>query len=1300
MATNSITGGRAESEPTNNSQGTASSSSTLSTSSSRSLFSCCFGRSVESNVRASNSATSARQEEPANTPQVKAPSSSCSTLSSRSIFSCCFGCSKESKPMTSASTNDPIPENEVMGTSASTNDLIPENEVMGASASTIDLIPENEVMGASAPNFTSDLIQENKVKADSEGITPSASTSTSDLVPENQLKVALPEIAPSASTSTPDLVPENQVTAAFPEIAPSASTSNLALVRENRVTGAFQGIAPPASTSTSTLMHKPCYDVFINHRGPDCKHTLASSIYNLLKNMKVPAFLDSEELEYGDFLPTTLEAAMRNALLHIAIFSKTYADSAWCLAELSFMLKTGAKIVPVFYHVEPTDLRWVAQGKGKYVDAFVKYENKGRYSPEKLQEWKKALQDVSFYTGEIVKCDDDEKRLLKKIASCVLKVKDNVPLDVAKHPVGLQEIVQEFEMKMLQSAEGVHIVGIWGMGGSGKTTLAKELYNKRSSSIERPSFIFDVRDSAAKGLLQNKQIQLLKDLGVENVTFDNTEHGKAILKRHLRYVKVFIVVDDVDGVDQLDALLPTYDSLLWGSLIIVTTREYEVLRSWGISSVYKMRPLDPVYAEQLFCWHAFLQPSPLDGFEELVKKFLEACNGLPLSLKVFGGQLYGQPNKEYWESLLHKICRILPDDIKEKLRVSYDALDDEEKEMFLDTACFLIEEENSLAIELWNGSGWSGLHGWEKLLNKCLVELDKDNHIRMHDHLRDLGREVANQHSPYRLWLPQQIINVEKQTEAGKTYQVMIPSRSSDEELMPNSSGGNWSLTPSLHGLKIFVIRGDYCNKVMCEVSRELVWLRWFEIGQRNLPSWLPLKNLWVLELYEQEWGAEHHLEELWESDNDAPVQLRELIISYCEKFQGFPTSIGCLNKLKKIVITEGLNFVNLPEEFCQLQSLKHLQLCGCNGLSSLPSSFGDLKNMRYLDLFNCTNLRRLPVSFKNLMLLEHLDLRMCEKLTFTSEDLNILENMTKLEFFRLSGCEQVEELPRHITNQASLRELYLDGMKRLRELAIDIGQLSRLQKLMIGSDLLTSLPNSLGDLQSLKNLSIRVCPKLESLPTSLGDLSSLTDLQISQCSELECLPFSVGRLNLLEHLEIYDCLINQIDFAVASLPSSAFSKLNRIEIWDTEVYKISISDHCYPCLEKLMLVDNYNLTDIEALPTTVKSITLSSCENLKNIRVICDLVNLERLLIKCCPELVELPSFAQLTSLTSFDLRGCDRVEKIEGLEYCTRLESLEIETLGELPGIKSLEDLKKLKKLAIRENNGSAIGSCIQTI
>ncbi|GLJ35940.1 hypothetical protein SUGI_0721170 [Cryptomeria japonica] len=1004
--------------------------------------------------------------------------------------------------------------------------------------------------------------------------------------------VDLPCTAPAFITVLLCLVESNSI----------ASTSSTALQSQSQNKYAFHGLPPlsasvsasssTSATSSSPLQKLPC-DVFINHRGSDVKHTLARAICNPLHAMGIRVFLDSEELQLGDFFPWEPQKAITSASIQVAIFSRAYAESAWCLAELSFMLKSGTPIIPVFYQVQPDDLRHVVQGKGIYAAAFLKHQEKGRYSKNRLEEWKMALHTVSFYKGERINNDDEEQRVLKNIVNRVLTVMKIVPLEVAKHPVGLDEAVADFETTVCESGKthsNVQVVGIWGMGGSGKTTLAKEIYNRKCISVERSNFMFDVKHVANKNELHKKQIKLLQDLGFNHESFDNIEQGKAILSNHLRSVRVLIILDDVNHMDQLEALLPAKDSLAWGSLIILTTREREVLRCWGVSSIYKMKSMNRSCATQLFCWHAFLQPFPSPGFQELVEKFISVCNGLPLSLKILGSQLYCCSNNDLWENSLHKISKILPNDIKNRLKVSYDALDDEEKQMFLDIACFLIGKDKMIAIAVWDASGWSGLYGWERLVNKCLVDFENNNGIRMHDHLRDLGREIAKTRSPYRLWSPDQITGIQEQTEI--RGMILNAATSGVHKFPAWLHGFKRNRGPSPKGLKVFVVEENSPNNLLIsKLSKELAWLSCNEIAHRNLPSWLPLKNLRVIELYNSK-----KIVGLWKDGPEAPVQLRVLTVYNCRNLARIPKSIGYLEHLKKISLYY-CNVESLPEEFCCLQSL----LQQCEMLSSLPSCFGQLTNLHHLDLSSSYQLKMLPDSFKQLTLLQHLNLERCYTLTLQSD---ILENMTRLEYLNLNECEQLEELPHHITNQAPLSELYLKET-RLKKLPSNIGKLSKLRVMEIGSHQ--------GSFQ------------VRSLPDSIGHLILLERLVLENL-EVECLPKSLKRLSNLQILEIIQCPISILDFGPGRFISS-LSNLKEIHLESTRVSKISISDDCCPGLLTLRLWDNEYLRAVQTLPTTMEDIQVDRCKLLRNI--------------SDCLELEGLPCF---------ELKGGKQFEKIQG--------------------------------------------------
>ena len=250
------------------------------------------------------------------------------------------------------------------------------------------------------------------------------------------------------------------------------------------------------------------------------------------------------------------------------------------------------------------------------------------------------------------------------------------------------------------------------------------------------------------------QTKLLKDLVHEKdpPKFQSIDEGTSCIRNRIGrglLLRFLIVLDDIDHIDQLDALLVS-DVLPSHSYVIITTRDERVLIHGGIHIRYKMKAMNVYHSRELFCWHAFHQPYPANGYESLVRSFVEVCGGSPLSLKVLGGHVFGSNEKHYWELELDKVHTTLDRDIKHKLKISFDALESEEKHIFMDIACFFIGKEKCMAMRIWEASGWRAEHAIQTLKDKCLIEMvecqihDQNDEeygdklqFRMHDHLRD-----------------------------------------------------------------------------------------------------------------------------------------------------------------------------------------------------------------------------------------------------------------------------------------------------------------------------------------------------------------------------------------------------------------------------------------------------------------------------------------------------------------------------------------------------------------------------------
>jgi Leucine-rich repeat (LRR) protein len=965
-------------------------------------------------------------------------------------------------------------------------------------------------------------------------------------------------------------------------------------------------------------------------------------------------------------------------------------------------------------------------------------QEKPRYDSDIIEKWRKALYDAANISGfDLETYNGNRAQMVDKIVQRVLDKMEKIPLHVSPYPTGLDEKIKDLERTVLLQHQrgGARVVGIVGLGGIGKTTLAKEFFNLHRSDYHRSCFLFDVRENAATGFLNKLQMRLLRELTkLNNEEIYNTHEGKAMLTRYLSSShESLIVLDDVEHIEHLDALLlPIKDVIHSSSLILVTSRNKDVLISSAIpeSSIYRLTGLSRQQSQELFCSHAFHRSHPVLGFQQEVNMFLDVCDGLPLSVKVFGALLRGNEDLEYWKAQYREISesQSLPPDIQRSLKISYDSLNPREKQIFLDIACFFIGEDRDTAIRIWDGSSWGGWLGFRNLENKCLVEVDNKNCIRMHDHLRDLGRDIAKNEPgcPLRLWCPAEDLNTQSPVRGIKNLADCSRLGADTSRLQLLSGEGN-------------------CVESILKVrqSPQLIWLCLFNCPYSSLPSWIRKKNLRVLKMSEDDLG----LETLWQDESQCPdesqvpLQLRELDIAATHLLK-IPKSIGQLKYLEKIVLKPGnsgdMKLETLPDEFCHLQSLKHLELNHCSRLKQMPDSFGNLTNLQHIlflslyslemlpdsfgnlrnlqhirlsdckelhmlpeafgkhcttlqhiDLSGCFKLEMLPHSFWKLTNLQHIDLSYCYNLNMCPNSqtfgnltqlkyLNMKEckrlsissktlgNITTLEYLCLPSCKLIEVLPPQVTHQRSLFELSL-LCPRLKELSSDIRELSNLKRLHLGSNILETLPDSMGHLRSLETLELHSCHRLKCLPDSTAKLPRLKKL-------------AIVKMDHLELLEIEECPSSELPMRNVDEEGCMFTST----LTNTRGPR---GLHLQLNIQHLKIKDCVHLVEVRALPTTIIKLKLEGCSSLKKIGGLSGLAKLQTIKITLSRELEELLGIETLASLEMLSVGDLKKLNSIQGLGQLKKLRILDIIKCPELKELPSVEDARSLKKLTACE-------------
>lgn len=334
--------------------------------------------------------------------------------------------------------------------------------------------------------------------------------------------------------------------------------------------------------------------------------------------------------------------------------------------------------------------------------------------------------------------------------------------------VGIEDRVERIESCLRDSNDDVRILGIWGMGGIGKTTVATALFHKIKYEFDGYCFLENVRESSGRNGqgLPNLRNMLLSQVMQEQQHL-SMYISRAFLKNRLSGKKVLIVLYDIDDIEQLENLVGGRNWFGVGSRVVITTRNRQLLTD-QVDEVYGYAK-DQLSDEDgllLFSRYAFRTSQPPEDYLELSRKVMHYASGIPLALKLLGSYLR-KKDERTWKSALARLERFSDDEIYGKvLELSFEGLNSKEKDILLDVACFFKGEDVELASLVWEACGFLSHDAISVLSDKCLISMQNNNsRLWMHDLIQEMWKAIVRKESVEpgertRLWEPEDIFHI------------------------------------------------------------------------------------------------------------------------------------------------------------------------------------------------------------------------------------------------------------------------------------------------------------------------------------------------------------------------------------------------------------------------------------------------------------------------------------------------------------------------------------------------------------
>ncbi|KAL0561844.1 hypothetical protein IC582_002289 [Cucumis melo] len=595
--------------------------------------------------------------------------------------------------------------------------------------------------------------------------------------------------------------------------------------------------------------------------------------------------------------------------------------------------------------------------------------------------------------------------------------------------------------------EDIAIVSIVGMGGLGKTALARSIYNhKRIMTRFSLKLWVCVSDAFDLEIIVQKIIESATGKKCGYLQIDSLQ---CELRKQIDGNKYLFVMDDVwnEKKEEWLHLKKLLMAGAKGSRILITTRSEQVAKTFDSTFVHPLQILDASNSWLLF--------QKMTGLEELSnnqeveidqtnlnliqigKEILSRLKGVPLVIRTIGGLLKDNKSERFWLSFkdkeLYQVLRQGQDALKEMkfiLELSYKYLPANLKQCFLYCALFPkdFEVPKISLILLWRSQGYIQPNGnkdnnlvdigdgyfMELLSRSFFQDVKKDDFgdivaCKMHDMMHDLACSLTNNEWVH--GLKGNIINK-------RTRHFVLEDKDYHEDQLMRP------LSKATHLRTLFYRKEE-----------DVIGSQWnFEETFRSIFRFRTVH----LEGYDQNPKAKA-LEFIGKFKH-----LRFLSITY-SNISYLPDSITKLYYLETFFFQCSHNLENLPNDVGNLINLKHLDLSHNSTLEFLPDSITELCKLETLILKGCEKLKRLPKNIKNCNNLRQLDLSHNERIEFLPDSITQLIN---LETLILSWCINLKELPEDTKRLINLRQLDLEICTALTHMPKGLGELTNLQTL------------------------------------------------------------------------------------------------------------------------------------------------------------------------------------------------------------------------------------------------------------